>query len=173
MWINVHNMSTRRRSKSQPPAQSGQEAAEILERLKQTVDVQTDAELASLLGVSPTALSNWRVRNSVPLGRLRPICKQFAIPLDYLLTGRLGIFDAAPLDTELLGYVFKLLARYGFISLPASPEPSYDPARRAAAEFLELQGRTRELFKHLVDSKNLTVDEAKRAIVARFKKGPQ
>lgn len=164
-------MSTRPKSKRR--AQAELEASEIIERLKRAIGVQTDADLAALLDVTRTTLSNWRSRNSVPLARLRPVCKRLGVPLDYLVTGRLGPDRniATPLDSELLGYVFRLLARYGFIELPKSSEAGYDPARRAAAEFVMLQEQTRELMEQMTADRRMTTAEAKRLVLAKLAKG--
>lgn len=123
-------------------------ATAIIERLKAAIDISTDAELAALLGCSRTTISNWRSRNTVPLGRLRRLCKERGVPVDYLLSGRLGWeADGLPiLDSEVATHLFRLLDRYNFIRLP-EVEPGIDPARRAAAEFLALRKQMANLGK--------------------------
>lgn len=146
-------------------------ASEIIDRLKKAVSAENDAELARLLGVSRTTLSNWRARNSVPMARLRPLCKEFAVPLDYLFSGRVGIdkLIVPPLDSELLGYVFRMLDRYGFIKLPKA-RSGFDPARRAAAEFVLLQNQATDLMQQLTSGKRMTGEQAKRAVLTRLSK---
>ncbi len=124
------------------------DAAAIIERLKEAIDVATDAELAGLLGCSRTTISNWRSRNTVPLGRLRRLCKQRGVPIDYLLSGRLGAdADGLPaLDSETVAHLFRLLDRYHFIRLPKT-KAGRDPAKRAAAEFLTLRRQMATILK--------------------------
>lgn len=156
---------------TKPKRSDGEATAdEIIDRLKRAVDVKNDAELAQLLAVSATTVSNWRSRNSVPIARIRPLCKQFAVPVDYLFSGKLGpdVAIAAPLDSELLGYVFRLLDRYGFISLPKA-RADYDPARRAAAEFALLQKQVAHLMQRLTAEEQMTRDQAKRTVLNRIK----
>lgn len=145
------------------------EADAIIERLKKGVGASTDMELAQRLGLSRSTISNWRIRNSVPLGRLRAVCREVGVPIDYLMTGRLGSdrFISPPLDSELLGYIFGLLDRYGFIQLPKNLGRGIDPARRAAGEFALLQQQTIELMHRMTTAQHMTVDQAKRAIISR------
>lgn len=149
-------------------AREGEPDAEvIIERLKMAVAAPTDLDLAQRLGLSRSTISNWRTRNSVPLGRLRPLCRKFGVPIDYLLTGRLGSdkFISPPLDSELLGYIFGLLDRYGFIRLPKLGR-GVDPARRAAGEFVLLQQQTIDLMRRMTTAQQMTAEEAKRAIIS-------
>ena len=143
------------------------DAAALIERLKEAVNVKTDAELAALLKVSRPTISNWRGRNSVPLAKVKHLCGKFAVPVDYIVTGRLGVnkYIRAPMDVELLGYIFTVLARYGFIALPESADPEY-AARRAAAEFVELQRSTLDLMQTLTVDRKLGQDEAKKALLS-------
>ena len=59
---------------------------EILNRLKQAYNIQKDTELASLLGVSKSTISNWISRNSIDYDRVFSLCEH--INIDWLLTGR-------------------------------------------------------------------------------------
>jgi transcriptional regulator with XRE-family HTH domain len=167
-------MSTR--AKRPPISEEKANAAEAIDRLKRAVSVESDADLAALLMVSRTTLSNWRKRNSVPLARLRGTCRRLGVPLEYVLTGRLGAdLLAKPLDTELLAYVFRMLERFGLISIPKSDDPGYDPAKHAAAEFVSLLQETRELITETARVEKLSAAEAKRRLLARSpsEEGPQ
>ncbi len=42
------------------------DAATIIRQMKRTAKVETDGDLAAALGLSPTAISNWRKRGAVP-----------------------------------------------------------------------------------------------------------
>lgn len=96
--------------------------------------------------------------------------------MDYLLTGNV-IFDrnkSAILDTEILGYIFKILDRFGVIHLPKSLHPDFDPAVRAAAEFLQLQSQTRLLMEQLSAEGTLDREGVARAAIEKLKaRGPQ
>ncbi len=143
------------------------DAAQILDRLKGALEISADADLAALLSVSRPTLSNWRARNSIPLAKLRPACRKYGIPLDYLLTGRVTIDrnSSAILDTEILGQIFRILDRYGFIKLPDFPGDGYDPAIRAGAEFLQLQLEFRQLLEQLVSEGKGDAEGAKLALL--------
>jgi transcriptional regulator with XRE-family HTH domain len=178
IWSRVHKMSTRMKK----PAAVGsdvlpdQDAAHVLDRFKDALDLRTDTDLASILGISKSTLSNWRLRNSIPLNKLRKACKKYGIPMDFLLTGNL-ISDrnnSAILDTKVLGYIFRLLDRYGMIRLPQSDDPGFDPAIRAAAEFLDLQSQTRLLIEQLSADGKLDQEGVTRTVVEKLKGlGPQ
>lgn len=59
---------------------------DILERLKQALNLVTDVELATALGVKKTTLSNWRARNSIDFQAVFSICEH--INIDWLILGR-------------------------------------------------------------------------------------
>lgn len=65
-------------------------ASDVLARIKDWLELDSDAELAAELEVSPSTLSSWRQRNSVPYA----VCVVFSlnneIALDWLLLGRGG-----------------------------------------------------------------------------------
>jgi transcriptional regulator with XRE-family HTH domain len=145
----------------------------IIERLKTAIDLVTDADLAAALGVSRTTLSNWRSRNSVPLSRIRDACKNYAVPIDYILTGNILRASQPLLDVELVGYLFRVLARFGFLSLPEPFEPGHDPALRAAAEFAVLHRDTRVLFDQLTTEGEMSREEATLKLVTRLANPPE
>ena len=59
---------------------------DILDRLKVVYNIQKDTELATLLGVSKSTLSNWMSRDSIDYDRVFSKCEH--INIDWLLTGR-------------------------------------------------------------------------------------
>ena len=59
---------------------------EILNRLKEAYNIQKDTELASLLGISKSTLSNWVSRDSLDYDKVFSKCEH--LNLDWLLTGR-------------------------------------------------------------------------------------
>lgn len=85
---------------------------------------------------------------------------QYRIPIDYLLTGDILRSNQPLLDVEVIGYLFRVLARYGFLTLPEPTEPGYDPAQRAAAEFAVLHRDTRELFDQMTTEGSMSREDA-------------
>lgn len=60
-------------------------SGKILDRLKEAFTVNTDTEIANILGVKKATLSNWRNRNSIDFPLLFSVCEH--INIDWLLTG--------------------------------------------------------------------------------------
>lgn len=58
---------------------------QILNRAKTAFNISSDVQLAEILGVSKSTLSNWKARNSIDYTILFTKCKQ--INLDWLITG--------------------------------------------------------------------------------------
>lgn len=69
-------------------------AAAVIDRLKEVLGADSDAELAWIFGTSPQSLSNRRARNSVPYREAIYVALWACVSLDYLLTGR-GSSDVA------------------------------------------------------------------------------
>lgn len=59
---------------------------DILDRLKSAYNIHKDTDLASLLGVSKSTLSNWISRDSIDYDKVFSKCEH--INIDWLLTGR-------------------------------------------------------------------------------------
>lgn len=57
-----------------------------MNRLKEAYNIQKDTELATLLGVSKSTLSNWSSRNTIDYDKVFSLCEH--INIDWLLTGR-------------------------------------------------------------------------------------
>lgn len=60
-------------------------AREILQRIKDLYDIATDAELAEFFGITPSALSNWKYRNTVDYKLLFEKC--YGFNYHYIITG--------------------------------------------------------------------------------------
>lgn len=60
---------------------------EILDRMKSTLSLKTDAELALHLGVSNKTISSWRTRNSLPIESVLQIVDEKGKSLEYFLLG--------------------------------------------------------------------------------------
>ena len=59
---------------------------DVLNRLKEAYNIQKDIDLAELLGISKSTLSNWVSRDSLDYDRVFSKCEH--INIDWLLTGR-------------------------------------------------------------------------------------
>ena len=68
-------------------AQDQLSATAVLDRIKETLGCETDAELADVFGVSPQSVSNRRVRNFVPYREAIFVAMWAGVSIDYLLTG--------------------------------------------------------------------------------------
>jgi len=64
------------------------DSAVVLGRLQDALGVNTDTDLASVLGVKRATLGAWRSRNSTPYAECIKIAKCKNISLDWLLTGK-------------------------------------------------------------------------------------
>lgn len=59
---------------------------DILKRLKQALNLNTDVELATTLGIKKATLSNWRARNSIDFFIVFSVCEH--INIDWLIMDR-------------------------------------------------------------------------------------
>lgn len=59
---------------------------DVLNRLKEAYNIQKDIDLAELLGISKSTLSNWVSRDSLDYDKVFSKCEH--INIDWLLTGR-------------------------------------------------------------------------------------
>ena len=92
-----------------PPLPDGITAAGIIERMKEVSEVESDEELASVLGLKKTTISSWRNRNSLPLHECIRIAVWQLCDLRYLILGTRsdehpGVYEGA-IDVQLLRIV--------------------------------------------------------------------
>lgn len=60
----------------------------VIERMKQATDSQTDAELARFLGISArSVISSWRSRNKKPYAECERIANLTGVSFEWLITG--------------------------------------------------------------------------------------
>ncbi|EBN9665436.1 transcriptional regulator [Salmonella enterica] len=71
---------------------STKESEVVLARLKQVFSVSSDVALCEALSVSPQTLSSWKSRNKIPYANCVEVSTQRNISLDWLLTGRGGMY---------------------------------------------------------------------------------
>lgn len=85
---------------------------EVKERLKITLNIKTDRELAEVLGIAPPSVSNWKKRNTIPYDVCVEVATKHDVSLDWLILG-LGPSGNHAIDAK-------------FVSTPkASGEPAY------------------------------------------------
>lgn len=57
----------------------------IINRLKKSLNINSDTELAEILGVGKSTISNWRKRNTIDYAVIFTLCEH--IDLNYLIKG--------------------------------------------------------------------------------------
>lgn len=83
------------------------DADEVIDRLKQTVGVNSDIELSEALGVNKSTVSTWRSRKRIPYPEVVRVALETRQNIDWILTGRErneiipGVFDG-PFDVKIL-----------------------------------------------------------------------
>lgn len=65
-----------------------QDDAPILERAKHALSAKSDYELSKLLGISTSAMSGYRKRQSLPMEQCIKIAEQTGVSLDWLILGK-------------------------------------------------------------------------------------
>lgn len=82
-------------------------ASEVIERIKQTLDLTTDLELVNILGVSKSTVAGWRKRDTVPYEAAVIAAKRGRESLGWIITGErddslsAGMLDG-PVDHQLM-----------------------------------------------------------------------
>lgn len=62
-------------------------SSKIIDRILKFKGFKTDVKLAKLWRVTPTAITNWRNRNSIPFKKIITFCEAEGVSLDYIFTG--------------------------------------------------------------------------------------
>lgn len=60
---------------------------EIISRIKKIKNVRSDGEVAAILGVGGTAVSNYKTSGNIPFERLTVFCENESISIDWLIRG--------------------------------------------------------------------------------------
>ena len=81
----------------------------ILQRMREAIGVETDAQLASYLGTSSSVVSNWKARERRPLSECEQISMDMGVSMDWLLTGEGPKLRGTQVQPELPLKVRKLL----------------------------------------------------------------
>jgi SOS-response transcriptional repressor LexA len=61
--------------------------SEVLSRLKDSLSVNTDYKLAKMLEISPSNISMWRKRGSIPYKMLSDLCNKRELNINWILNG--------------------------------------------------------------------------------------
>lgn len=59
----------------------------ILNRLKEKLNIKNDAELMRKLNLSSGVISNWKARNKIPFSEIFTICEENAFNINYIFYG--------------------------------------------------------------------------------------
>jgi len=74
--------------------------SEIIFRIKKYKNIKNDLEVANLLGLSKTAISERKRRNSVPIDKITLFCERESINVDWLLAGEGKMEKIPPIIAE-------------------------------------------------------------------------
>lgn len=130
-------------------------------RLKGALQVQTDKEVAGLLGMSPTALNDRKRRDAFPVDKVRALALTHHFDAEYVITGvaqaALEVIEAVregrpfvqvgPEDQQLLAHwhrcaasdqklLLAMLKRLSADAEPLTPDGKYKAAEPAAPRLL-------------------------------------
>jgi len=119
---------------------------DILKRLKSILDLRFDGEVADLLGMTKSALSQRRNRNSIPHDQIKRLCKEKNLSIEYILYGAGNPYSSSskgpaaqsdgitlPLGTAVPGEDFVFVPQVsGRISAGAGLSPENDVDVRVA-----------------------------------------
>ncbi len=61
---------------------------DILNRLKEVLEIKTDTELAEKLDLSGGVISNWKARNKIPYSEIFSICENYNFDINYVFYGK-------------------------------------------------------------------------------------
>jgi len=130
-------------------------AGEVLSRVKQTLAIETDCDLAVFIGVSPDAVEEWRQRNQVPFDAIVSTCLITGASLTYLLRGEgpmLCQLPASPLSPEVLEGVLHRLMRDGYIRDSAHQPAVQARVRSLAWDIWRYARHANNVLQQLVNS---------------------
>jgi DNA-binding transcriptional regulator YiaG len=61
----------------------------VINRIKETFNINKDREIADLLGVTNQAFANWKSRNKIPYEEIISLCLNENIDLKYIINGEI------------------------------------------------------------------------------------
>ncbi|WP_414501144.1 MULTISPECIES: LexA family transcriptional regulator [unclassified Zymobacter] len=74
--------------------------AEVVERMKSVLELDSDTQLAKILGRAGSSVSNWRVRGNVPIDECIRFAQRYGVSLDWLILGNERPVEAEGSDAE-------------------------------------------------------------------------
>ncbi|HAL86696.1 MAG TPA: hypothetical protein DCM31_07425 [Deferribacteraceae bacterium] len=77
----------------------------IITRLKGSLSVQRDNELAEKIGTHPRSISQWRMKNTISMDLLVGVCLQCELSIDYIVNGK----RVPGQDSNIFSQIFKTL----------------------------------------------------------------
>uniref|UniRef100_UPI0040483943 helix-turn-helix domain-containing protein n=1 Tax=Aliarcobacter sp. TaxID=2321116 RepID=UPI0040483943 len=63
---------------------------DILNRLKESLSIKTDMELAEKLDLSSGVISNWKARNKIPYNEIFTICENNNFDINYIFYNKIN-----------------------------------------------------------------------------------
>lgn len=63
-------------------------SSEIMDRMKKILGVAQDKELAQIVGIKSSSISNWKKINSIPFETLFKFSQTYKVSIDWLSTGK-------------------------------------------------------------------------------------
>jgi hypothetical protein len=74
---------------------------DVLSRIKDELGLDTDLELAEVMGVGIRRIHNWKHRNTVPTEEIVAVCGKEGLDLQYILTGqKIGLGRSGELEED-------------------------------------------------------------------------
>lgn len=112
----------------------------IIERLFKYFNVKTNTELAFKLGVTPTALSNWKARGSMDYDLIFTKCE--GVNFHWLFTGEGDMLINVPFDVP-----FNVPLNQTYKNNAAEPSVGYNPkpCQHCRDKDIQIQELTKEL----------------------------
>lgn len=74
--------------------------AEVVERMKSVLKLDSDTQLAKILGRAGSSVSNWRVRGNVPIDECIRFAQCYGVSLDWLILGSDCATESARFDAD-------------------------------------------------------------------------
>ncbi|MFI3328175.1 MAG: helix-turn-helix domain-containing protein [Rikenellaceae bacterium] len=72
--------------------------SEILERAKRANNIATDSDLAQLMGISRSTISNWKTRETIDYELLFSVCEQ--ADLNWIINGKANTTHESNIDAK-------------------------------------------------------------------------
>lgn len=143
-------------------------ASSVIERLKEAMNVSSDAALAEGLRTSRQNISKWKTRNAVPYAEAILVSFMRGVSLDYLLTGEVvegtKLKRPSKLDPEIIQAILVNALGFGLFDIPKDRDGAQslnDIARAIVFQY----ARAEDVIRELISSKGLSPDAARSAAI--------